>query len=65
MLPLSVINYMQAGPQVGTMTRLRAGQSGVRIPVRVRDFFLLQILPTTSGAHPVSYSMGIGFISRR
>jgi len=40
------------------MTRLRAGQSGFRIPVKARDFSLLKYVQTGPGARPGPYSMG-------
>jgi hypothetical protein len=40
---------------------LRAGQSGNRIPVGARFFVAVQ---TGSGAHPASYTMRTGFLSR-
>jgi len=36
---------------------------GVQIPVRARDFSLLQHIKTCFGAHPASFSMGTGAIS--
>jgi len=50
---------------VDIVTRLRAGQSEVWILVEARYFAFLQIVPAGSGAHPASYSMGIGVLSRR
>jgi hypothetical protein len=47
------------GP-VGIVIRLRAGRSGIRIPVLSRICFLLQIVQTDCGAHPALYSMGTG-----
>ena len=44
------------------VTRLRAGRSGVWIPVEARDFSLLQNVPIGSGACPASYSMAIGVL---
>jgi hypothetical protein len=38
---------------------------GVRIPVRATDFSLLQKAQIVSTAHPTSYSMDSGAISRR
>ena len=46
------------------MTRLLAGSSGVRVPIGAADFSLLQNLQTGSAAHPVSYSLGTGVLSR-
>ena len=41
-------------------TGLHADGSGVRIPVRKREFLLLQNVHTGSGAHPDSYWTGNG-----
>jgi hypothetical protein len=38
----------------------RDGRSGVRIPVGARDFSLHQHVKIGPGAHPASYSTGIG-----
>ena len=38
----------------------RTGRSGVEVPVSARDFCLLHIIPTGSGAHWASYSMCTG-----
>jgi len=46
------------------VTRLRAGRSGVRIPVEAKDFSLLRNIPIGSGDRPASYSMGIGVLFR-
>ena len=43
------------------ISRLRAGRSGTRIPLRAKVFSLLQNVHTGSEAHSVSYSMGTGF----
>ena len=40
------------------VTRLGAGQSGVQVPERARDFSLLQNVQTDCGVHPASYSIG-------
>ena len=37
-----------------------AGRSGVQIPVWATDVSILQIVQTSSGAHPASYSMRTG-----
>jgi len=50
---------------VGILIRKRAGQSKSRIPVRARNFFLLQNLQIGSGFHPVTYSIGIIALTRR
>lgn len=49
---------------VSIVTRLRAGWSGVRIPLLARDFSLLQNAQTGSRAQPVSSSVGTGVLSR-
>jgi hypothetical protein len=46
---------------VGLGTRLRAGTSGVRIPAGLRHLSFLQIVQTSSGTHPASYSMAPEF----
>jgi hypothetical protein len=48
----------------GIVTRLRAEQSGVQNPTTARHLSLLQNVHTGSGAHPASYSMDIGAVSR-
>ena len=58
----STSNSLSRG--VGIETRLRNWRSGDRIPVGVSDFSVLQNVETCSGAHPTSYSMGTGFLSR-
>ena len=50
---------------LGTATRVRTGQSGVRVPVGGRDFLLLQNVQTDSGIYTVSYSVGPGVPSSR
>jgi hypothetical protein len=40
--------------------RLRAGLSGVRIPVYERDVYFLRNVGTVFGAHPASYLMAAG-----
>jgi hypothetical protein len=45
----SAIKWRSRDSVVSTVTRLRAGRSGARIPVRVRDFSLLQNVQTVSG----------------
>jgi hypothetical protein len=52
------------GRTVGVVTRLRDGRSGVQIPIRVRDTFLLENDQTGSEAHPNSYSFGTEVLSR-
>lgn len=42
---------------VGVVTRLRAGQTAVRIPAGKRGFSLLQNVHIGSGGHPASYSL--------
>jgi hypothetical protein len=46
------------------MTRLRVGRSGVRIPVQPIYISPLQSIQTGFGAHPASYSMVAGVLSR-
>jgi len=46
------------------MTSLWVGQSEVGILGGPRDFSLSQNIHTGSGAHPASYSVGTGVISR-
>jgi hypothetical protein len=46
------------------MARLRAGRSGVRIPVGARDFSLLQNIEAGFGANLTSYSVGTGVLSQ-
>ena len=41
---------------------MEGGPAGVRIPVRVRGYSLLQNVQTGSGGQPVSYSMGAGVL---
>jgi hypothetical protein len=48
---------MSRGSSVGIATELRAGLSGVRIPVGEKFFALVQ---TGLGAHPASCTMGTG-----
>ena len=52
--PLSVYRMYSRGSVVTMATELRAGRSGVLIPVRTRDVSLLQIVQTSSRAHPAS-----------
>jgi len=52
------------GSTVGVVTRLRAGRSGVQIPIRVRDTFLLENDQKRSETHPDSYSFGTEAVSR-
>ena len=43
---------------------MRAGISGVQIVASVRYFPLLRNVQTSSVAHPASYSIGTGLLSR-
>ena len=43
---------------VGVATKFRTGRSGVRFPVFVRDFPILQKVQTRREAKPASYSIG-------
>jgi hypothetical protein len=52
------------GSIVGMATVLQAGQSGVQIPLKARDFSLLQNTQTSSGTHPASYIMATTVLSR-
>jgi hypothetical protein len=49
---------------VDMVTRLRAGESEVRISAEARYFSILHIVQTGSGVHPASFSMGTGILSR-
>jgi hypothetical protein len=53
MINLSV----EPGGVIGIATGLRTGLLRVRIPIRARDFYILKIAQTVSGAHPACYSM--------
>jgi hypothetical protein len=50
------------GWEVGVVSMLRAGRSGVRIAVEARCYSLLQNVQTGSGAQP-AYSLGTGVVS--
>jgi hypothetical protein len=52
--------YMETGYISPTATRLRSGRTGVRMPVRTRDFSRLQNVERGSGAFSASLSMGTG-----
>ena len=56
--------YRSHDSVVGTEIMLRAGRSGVRIQVRANGFPLLRNVHSDSGAHPSSYSLGAGDLSR-
>jgi len=58
-------HYWSRGSVVGLATRLQAGRPGIRIPVGLRDFSLLQNVQAGPGAHLASYSVGTGVISPR
>jgi len=45
------------------MTRLRAGQSEVPIPVKARDFSLLKYVQSGPGARTAPYSIGTAVLS--
>jgi hypothetical protein len=47
------------------MTKLGAGQSGVRNPAGARNLSVLQNAQTGLQAHPAAYSMGVRRSSRR
>jgi len=48
------------GNLVGTVTRVRARRTVVRIATDTNEFSLLQNAEISSWAHPASYSVGIG-----
>jgi len=48
---------------VGIMISRWDGESGVQIPTEIRDFFLVQNIKTSSGAHTASSSIGNKLIS--
>jgi hypothetical protein len=48
---------------VSLSSMLQTVRSGVRIPIRARDFSFLQSIQTGSGTHPASYSMVWGVLS--
>jgi hypothetical protein len=53
------ISFMDSpGSLVRIVASLRAGRSAVRIPVALRDFYLLQNVHTNCGTNPVFHSMG-------
>jgi hypothetical protein len=49
---------------MGIVLTLRDGQSRFRISAEARNFSLTQIVHAVSGAHPASYSKGIGVLRR-
>jgi hypothetical protein len=49
---------------VRVLTSLRASQRDLRIPAGERDFTFLHNFQAGSGAHPASFSMGTGVISK-
>jgi hypothetical protein len=51
-------NNIQAGIAQRYSANLRAGWSGVRVPVEAGNFPLHHRIQTGSGAHPASYPMG-------
>jgi hypothetical protein len=54
--------YWGRDSSVGAVTRLRDGRSGFRIPVTVRNFRFRQMIQTSYGADPSSYSMDSGLL---
>jgi len=52
------IQQRTRGKLVSILTRIRAGGSVVRIPVKTRYVPHLQNVHTASGAHAASYSVG-------
>lgn len=58
------IQYMgSCGSVVGVVTMLQAGRVGVQILVCARNVSLIPNVQTSSGACPVSYSVGRGVLS--
>jgi hypothetical protein len=57
----SLLGRRSRGIAIVIPTRLRAGRSGVRIPVEAREVSLFRNVLTASELHPLSYSVGIGF----
>jgi len=55
-----IMEYTEISPPIlsGTATRLRAGQSMVRLPVGAGNFSLHHRVQTVSGAHLASYPIG-------
>jgi hypothetical protein len=52
------------GSVVGIATTLRAGRSGVQIPIGTRDFFSSPKCPDRLWAHPASYPVGTRLLSQ-
>jgi len=52
------------GGVVGIVTVLQAGRVGVQILVCARNVSLIPNVQTSSGAYPVSYSVGSGVLSQ-
>jgi hypothetical protein len=50
---------------VGTAPKLRVARSGVLIQAKATDYFLFQIVQTSSEAHSASCSIRTGVLSRR
>jgi hypothetical protein len=61
---IGLLKISLPGSSIGIVTRLRAGRSDVRLPVKKRDFSHRQQFQTEVGAHSASYSVGIGVLSR-
>jgi hypothetical protein len=49
---------------VSIVTKLLVGRSGARIPAEAKDFSILIIFQSGSGAHPTSYSVDTEVLSR-
>jgi len=49
---------------ISIVTRPRTGGSGVRMPVKAKDFYFLQKVQIGSGAQEASYLMGTGVLPR-
>lgn len=56
----STLGQTRYSSVVGIVIRLRAGRSGVRIPIGATNFPPLLSFQTGSGAHPASHSIGTG-----
>jgi hypothetical protein len=51
-------------PVVIMVTKLQAGRTGVRMPVRTENFLTSKYVHTGCGVHPDSTSMSTGGLSR-
>jgi hypothetical protein len=59
---LPILIFLERSIAAGIATTLRAGRSGVRIPVKARGFSVL-FCSLCSGAHLVSYTIGTRVLS--